>query len=271
MNNLNTRPIVLLTDFGHTDTFAGVLKGVIAGISPATRVIDLSHGVQPQNILQAAFLLRTSYAYFPRKTIFCVIVDPGVGSTRKGICIETADYIFVGPDNGVLWPAAHAARIEKMVHLTRDDYFLNPVSHTFPGRDIFAPVAARISRGITDIGSLGPVLTRCETIEFPKPVQRGSVFELTVLHTDCFGNLTLNIEHDAFRQYVKNRPFSLMFGNARVTRVCDSYSQAPDGLLVLIFGSSGYMEVSKKNTSAASDTGLQVMNKGQLQINQDVA
>jgi len=100
------RPIVLLTDFGLSDGFVGVLKGVIADIAPQSRVIDLSHGVEAQNILQASFLLSTHYSYFPKPSIFCVVVDPGVGSNRKAICIQTQNHIFVGPDNGVLWQAA---------------------------------------------------------------------------------------------------------------------------------------------------------------------
>ena len=194
MASIENRPIVLLTDFGQQDTFAGVLKGVIASISPGSKVIDLTHGINPGDIMQGSFLLTTSYSYFPKGSVFCVIVDPDVGSDRKGICIETNDYFFVGPDNGVLWKAARENEIKRIIHLTNKAYSLDSISTTFHGRDIFSPVAAHISKGLEDISCLGNILKKCVEYHFPEIERKVFSLGLTVIHIDRFGNVTLNLE-----------------------------------------------------------------------------
>ncbi len=201
---LKNPPIILLTDFGQTDAFAGLLKGVIACISPNTRVIDLGHGIDPQNILQGAFVLSTSYSYFPKKSIFCVVVDPGVGSKRKGICIQTSDYTFVGPDNGILWEAAKGNKIKQIIHLDQDRYFLQPFSATFHGRDVFAPVCAHISKGLEDPTRLGSVMGKCKQLDFPRVQKKGASMELRVLGVDRFGNFTLNLCERVFNFFIGN-------------------------------------------------------------------
>ena len=244
-------PIVLLTDFGLKDAYAGILKGVVASISPQTNIMDLSHEVSPQDILQGSFLLVTSFSYFPKGSVFCVVVDPGVGSDRKAICIKTEDYYFVGPDNGVLWEAAKRNRIQGMIHLTNAGYFLNPVSGTFHGRDIFAPVAAHISKGLNDIALLGKPLESCVKYEFPRIGESRDSLELCVIHIDRFGNLILNIEHEPFNRFVQGREFSLAINGERISRVFSNYAQAGDRELFLIASSSSHMEISLKNSSAA--------------------
>ena len=266
MTHIHTRPIVLLTDFGQQDTFSGILKGVIASISPESKVIDLSHGVDPHDILQGAFLLATACSYFPRGSVFCAIVDPGVGSDRKGICIETRDYYFVGPDNGLLWKAACENTIKRIIHLTNPAYFLDSVSHTFQGRDIFAPVAAHISKGLEDIAILGKPLTKC--VEYFLPDIRRTVdsLGLTVIHIDRFGNVTLNIEQAEFKQFVQNKRYSLTIKGTRINRTVTCYSQAPTGELFLIGSSSGYMEVALKNANAEDRLGVTLRDKAVLEI-----
>ncbi|MBU8910274.1 MAG: SAM-dependent chlorinase/fluorinase, partial [Desulfobacterales bacterium] len=250
MAGVENRSIVLLTDFGQQDIFAGVLKGVIASINPESKVIDLSHGVNPQDIHQASFLLAVSCLYFPKGTVFCVIVDPGVGSARKGICIETRDYSFVGPDNGVLWQAAKENKIKKIIHLTNKAYFPGPVSNTFHGRDIFAPVAAHISKGLEDISCLGESLEKCVEYQFPGIERKALSLVLTVIHIDRFGNITLNLEEKEYRQFIKNRWFVLTINDIQIKKVFSSYSQAKDGELFLIESSSSYMEIALKNSNA---------------------
>ncbi|MCK4767778.1 MAG: SAM-dependent chlorinase/fluorinase [Desulfobacula sp.] len=266
MTRIENRPVVLLTDFGQQDTFAGVLKGVIASISPESKVIDLTHGVNPQDIRQGSFLLATSCSYFPKGTVFCVIVDPGVGSARKGICIETRDYYFVGPDNGVLWKAAKENKIKRIVHLTNKAYFLDSVSTTFHGRDIFAPVAAHISKGIEDISCLGESLKKCVEYQFPRIERKAFSLVLTVIHIDRFGNITLNLEEKGYRQFIKNKWFVLTINDIQIKKVFSSYSQARDGELFLIGSSSSYMEIALKNSNAAKMLDAKCMDKAVLKI-----
>lgn len=264
--DIDKKPVVLLTDFGRQDAFSGVLKGVIASISPASKVIDLTHEVDPQDILQGSFLLTTSCSYFPRGSVFCAVVDPGVGSDRKGICIQTRDYYFVGPDNGLLWKAASEDKIKGIVHLTNQAYFLDAVSSTFHGRDIFAPVAAHISKGLEDISSLGTPLKKCVEYRFPAINRTAFSMELAVIHIDRFGNVILNLEQTAFRQFVKNKRYVLTINGIRIKKTLTSYSFAQDGELFLIGSSSSYMEIALKNSSAAQRLAVNRMDKAVLEI-----
>jgi hypothetical protein len=259
-------PIVLLTDFGHADPFAGILKGVIAAINPGVAIIDLTHGIEPQNIFQAAFLLYTSYSYFPVNSIFCVVVDPGVGSDRKAVCIQTERYIFVGPDNGVLWPAAVSDRIRKIIHLNNPDYFLDQVSNTFHGRDVFAPVCAHLSTGRIDMELLGPAVQDCVRLEIPQVTKQGDDYELTILHIDRFGNIALNLTGEQFKSIAGESGFCLTLNNQQVTHRFDTYSKAEPDQLFFICASSGGMEVSIQNKSAARHLGVNIMDKALLKV-----
>ena len=243
-------PIVLLTDFGVTDAFVGVLKGVIARINQDYPVIDLSHGVAPQSIQQGAFVLATAYRYFPENSIFCVVVDPGVGSDRKKICIRTKNYIFVGPDNGVLWEAACQDGIVQIIQLDNDAYFLKPVSATFHGRDVFAPVCAHISSGLADLSVLGPVVKHCQKYTFPEVSLKGKTHCLSILNVDRFGNITLNLKQARFDSIVKNRSFVLTIQGHEIIKFYATYAAAKEDELFLIGASNSYVEICMKNASA---------------------
>jgi len=184
-----SRPIALLTDFGHGDPYLGIMRGVILSINPQAQVVDLCHEVLPQNVFQAAFLLRAAYPYFPTGTIFVAVVDPGVGSARRILCLDTQCHLFLAPDNGLLSLIAAPGRWR---HVTSRRYFLNPVSHTFHGRDIFAPVAAHLSLGL-DPGELGPVVA--DPVQLPAhiPQRFGDELRARVVHIDHFGNLITNV------------------------------------------------------------------------------
>ncbi len=243
--------IVLLTDFGHKDIFTGILKGVIVSINPASKMIDLTHDIKAQNIMQAAFLLAASFSYFPPKSVFCIVVDPGVGSGRKAICIKTKDYYFVGPDNGVLWQAAQTNGIEKILHLTNTSYFLEPVSHTFHGRDIFSPVAAHLSKDFNIFLNLGDPIKTCVEYQLPEPVKDGSSLKLTVFHIDRFGNITLNLREKAFHAFVQNKEFCLTINDILIKKVYRTYAEAKDSEFFIIGSSASFMEISLKNANAA--------------------
>lgn len=248
------RPIALLTDFGHTDAFAGILKGVILSIHPAARIVDLCHGVRPQDIGHGAHLLDTSLDYFPKETIFCTVVDPGVGTSRRAVLVETRDYFLVGPDNGVLWPAATRNTIRRVIHLTRSRYFLPRVSATFHGRDIFAPVAAHLSAGI-DPGAFGPEVSRLTPFIFPEPDPFEDGLILCIRHIDTFGNIGLNLTWEQFKPFAE-QGFVLRINQTAVTRYCRTYAAAPEKDPFLVTGSAGFMEIAVKNGHAASQLGV---------------
>ncbi len=254
MNKLRSLPIALLTDFGDIDPFTGILKGVILSINPGAVIVDLCHKVPPQDISCGAFMLDTAMDYFPRGAIFCAVVDPGVGSSRRAVLVETHDYFMVGPDNGILWQAARRNTIKNVVHLTRSRYFLSSISPTFHGRDIFAPVAAHLSTGIqpSALGDPGGDLTRLVTDE-PAPFENGLI--LTVRHIDTFGNIGLNLTWDQFKPFL-NKGFCLQVNDTVITGYFQNYASAPEGRPFVLTASTGYMEIAVKNSHAAAMTGI---------------
>lgn len=266
MTSNQNKAIVLLTDFGISDPFIGVMKGIIYTINPNALIIDLAHGISAQNILQACFTLTCNCSYFPIHSIFCVVVDPGVGSNRKPICIQTKDYTFVGPDNGVLWGAVKNREIVQIIHLTNDEYFIKPISNTFHGRDIFSPVSAHLSKGVMDISDFGSKLDNCVHLDIPEPEKNNNQWKLTILDEDRFGNLTLNITHTFFDNVIENQSFELEIGGHIVKTVTENYSQSPTDVPVLIKSSSGYMEIALKNQKASKILGLQMMETAYLKI-----
>jgi S-adenosyl-L-methionine hydrolase (adenosine-forming) len=249
MHRISPRPIALLTDFGQKDPFVGVLKGVVLSINPGAVIVDLCHGVRPQDIAHAAFLLDTALDYFPAGTIFCTVVDPGVGSSRRPVLVETCDYFLVGPDNGVLCQAAQRNTIKNVVHLTRSRYFLSSVSRTFHGRDVFAPVAAHLSLG-TKTAAFGPQISDLTTIAFaePEPVENG--FVLAIRHIDTFGNICLNLSWERFAPFVETG-FCLTVNNSEISGYYDTYAMAPENQPFVLTSSWGYIEIAVKNKNAA--------------------
>jgi len=249
MHTSTPGPITLLTDFGDIDPFVGILKGVILSINPGAVIVDLCHKVPPQDIGYGAVMLDTAMDYFPRGTIFCAVVDPGVGSSRRPVLVETSDYFMVGPDNGLLWQAAQRNTIKNVVHLTRSRYFLSCVSATFHGRDIFAPVAARLSTGIQPaaFGEPAQELARCVP-DTPEPVDKGLM--LTVRSIDTFGNIGLNLTWENFKPYA-DKGFCLQINDTAITGYYQSYASAPENQPFVLTASTGYMEIAVKNRHAA--------------------
>lgn len=227
-------PIVLLTDFGHGDSFVGVLKGVIHGIAPKAPVIDLCHGVPPQDIRRAALQLRASAPYFPKDALFVCVVDPGVGSERRIVWARTARHQFLAPDNGLLsWIEERALETRSVENRT---LFLPRVSATFHGRDIFAPVAARLWKGLKP-AALGPVLKSIERIPFPEPNTRGRRKVGTILAFDRYGNAITNLRATTKELFYKKKSLG-------VIRRSYEEGHAKDPFPVL--GSDGLIEISLK-------------------------
>jgi S-adenosylmethionine hydrolase len=255
----NTPPIVMLTDFGQVDPFVGIMKGVIHGIHPRAAVIDLSHGIRPQDVFHGAFVLFRSCAWFPRGSVFCAVVDPGVGTDRRPVAVKTRDYVFVGPDNGLVWAAADANGIETAVCLDTPDFFLDEISGTFHGRDIFAPVSAHLSLQ-TPLAEMGPVIHDLNRLELPEPEARKDALVLTVLDKDIYGNLTLNIPVREFFKFA-GRVFSLEFEDVRINRFHTTYGEAEENIAFALAGSHGFMEIAVKNGSAAELTGASTLDR----------
>jgi S-adenosylmethionine hydrolase len=188
--------ITLLTDFGLDDEYVGVMKGVILSINPAAVIVDITHRVEPQGILQAAFLIRSAWRFFPERTIHVIVVDPGVGGSREILAYESNRQVFIAPDNGVLTLLLDETAADKAVCVRNSDYFLKPVSRTFHGRDVFAPVAAHLSRG-TALTELGPAqdLKKILRLKVPKAfIDAAGAIVGSIVSIDRFGNLITNID-----------------------------------------------------------------------------
>jgi S-adenosylmethionine hydrolase len=250
--------VALLTDFGHRDPFVGMMKGVMLGINPDLQLIDISHDITPQGIREAAIVLSATYPYFPLHTIFLVVVDPGVGGTRRPIVVETAAHLFVGPDNGVLGPVLDQAEVRRVIHATEARYFRRPISRTFHGRDIFAPVAAWLSRG-AKAHEMGAAIDDYRRLELPRPyVGEDGCLEGEVLYRDRFGNLMTNISEAWVTELWGPPPWQgiRVYIETAVIRGLDSYyAQRSPQELGLIINSWGRFEVFVNEGSAAQATG----------------
>ncbi|MGD0120366.1 MAG: SAM-dependent chlorinase/fluorinase [Candidatus Binatus sp.] len=250
-------PLAIITDFGYRDHYVGAMKGVIASIAPAATVIDLTHGIPAQSIIAGAIALRESWRYFPRRTVFLAVVDPGVGTARAPIAIETRiGARFVGPDNGLLWLAANQAGIKRAVKLTSPRHRLTQVSATFHGRDIFAPAAAYLWRG-TPISALGPALpaSTINQLELPRPRDSAREVRGEVIYVDGFGNLVSNIDRQTAEQFMtrfRHKSLSVRISGGAAMRLFDAYGDAPKGAPLATFGSFGLLEVALRDGNAAA-------------------
>jgi hypothetical protein len=241
--------ITLTTDFGWSDHYVGVVKGVIWGMNPAARLADLCHAIEPYDLVGAALILAASYPYFPEGTVHLVVVDPGVGSARRAILAEAARSLFVAPDNGVLELVYQRER--HVVRALRTEKFaLQPTSNTFHARDVFAPAAALLSRGIRP-DSLGEPIEDYVRLDIPRPRRLGEGrLEGRVLRVDRFGNLITNLEPADLPA-----AFQITIGNTRIGTLLENYAAAREGEVFAIEGSSGYIEISRKQASAAAALG----------------
>lgn len=259
------RPIITLTtDFGLSDHFVGTMKGVILGICPEAQIVDVSHDVGAFGINEGAYLVAQAYRYFPPGTVHVVVVDPGVGTSRRPLLAEAASQRFVAPDNGVL-SFIYAREKHKVRWITAEKYFLKSVSQTFHGRDVFAPAGAHLARGVTP-AKLGKPITDYMRLHIEKPVRtarRG--WTGAVLKIDRFGNLITNFPADEFPELNK-RPFEMLVGLQTVERMAQSYAECGPGELFVIVGSSGYLEVSSSQASAAKMLGCGVGAPVELRI-----
>lgn len=248
-------PIALLTDFGYRDHYVGAMKGVIARIAPAAPILDLTHGIPPQSVVAGALALRESWRFFPKRTVFLVVVDPGVGTRRMAVAIETAAGArFVGPDNGVLAMAAEAAGIRKVVHLASPRYRLPAVSSTFHGRDIFAPAAAWIWRGAR-LDAMGPRIEKLVRLKLPEPALGASRIRGEIIYVDGFGNLVSNIPRAAVARLTSGFPgksLSVRIDRSASMPIFNAYGDARVNAPLATFGSFDLLEIAVRDASAAA-------------------
>jgi S-adenosylmethionine hydrolase len=245
--------ITLLTDFGTADGYAGIMHGVILQINPKAVVVDVCHDISPQDVHEAAYVLSTVYPYFPAEAIHIVVVDPGVGGERRALGVRTSRGAFVAPDNGVLSYVFAREFISEMVHLTQSSHWLSPLSDTFHGRDVFAPVAAHLSLGVP-LADLGTTIDNPVRLAVPEVTvqQDGSILG-QVVHVDHFGNLVTNVGRD---RVPAAQAVTVTIAERQVIGPVKAYELAVDGQLLALIGSSGYLEIAVRNGNAATMLGV---------------
>jgi len=255
MTSMAVQPLITLTtDFGLDDIYAGVMKGVILSISPECAIVDITHSIAPQDIESVALALETAYRYFPAGAIHVAVIDPGVGGRRRSIVVVTNKCLFVGPDNGIFSFAISGPGFTAAFELTEKKYFLAEISATFHGRDVFAPVAAYLARGVPP-GKMGRLISDPVLLPAAMPVLRGDLLEGRILHSDRFGNLITNIRRDMLEGFVREKRIHAECRNATITEIMPLYEAAQEGGLFCIVGSSNRLEVSLKNGNAAARLG----------------
>lgn len=244
------RPLItLLTDFGSADHYAGAMKGIMLGICPDAHLVDISHEITPYAITEAAFTLSQAWTCFPEGTVHLAIIDPGVGSARRPILVEAARHFFIAPDNGVLTMIYDAVAVHEVREIAAERFLRQPVSRTFHGRDIFAPVAAHLANGVAP-AEVGKQIGDYLRLGFAKPAPSGpKTWAGTILKVDRFGNLITNFDSGSWLRLAAE-PFEMKVGTCLVSRMASNYAEIKPGELFVIGGSSGFLEVSLNRGSA---------------------
>ena len=237
--------IALLTDFGTKDYFVGAMKGVILTINKIADIVDITHEIEPQNISEASFTLRACYKNFPPQTIFVAVVDPGVGSDRRAILVETAEYFFIAPDNGLLSFVFNGAEDFTVYEITNQKFFNQPVSNTFHGRDIFAPCAAHLSNKVVSREFGKKINDFVNFAESQPRIVSESILEAEIIYADRFGNLITNLTKADLPQ-----KFYLEFKNQKISKIQNYFSEAETDELFMMIGSAGFLEIAANKNSA---------------------
>jgi len=253
--------ITLTTDFGTRDCYVAAMKGVILGVNPAARVVDLTHEIEPQNVLECALFLKGSAPYFPPGTIHVVVVDPGVGTERCALCVETGDQYYIAPDNGVLSLVVKPEEVLKAAVIENERYLGPTISATFHGRDVFAPAAAHLSLGV-EMGKLGRALHDIVRVEFAVPkVGADGTVEAQVVHVDRFGNLVTNVGKAAWHDLTYSAEevnVRIDVGGVVLDSISRTYNDVPVGAPLALWGSSDFLEISMNQGNAAEKLGATV-------------
>jgi S-adenosyl-L-methionine hydrolase (adenosine-forming) len=250
--------IALLTDFGTRDHYVGVMKGVVLGINPEATLVDVSHDIPPHDIPAAAEELATTYRYFPAGTIFLAVVDPGVGSARRGLAAEAGDWKFVAPDNGVLSAVFLETPPKRVVELTERRYARPTVSRTFEGRDRFAPAAAWLSKGV-HLPALGRAVTDFAVVNLPRPLLQDAVLSGVVSRVDRFGNVITNMDRRSCEKLTEGMGvLKLTIADRTIDRIVSTYSEIGPDEVAALFGSTDHLECAMRADRAADKLGVGV-------------
>lgn len=254
--------IALMTDFGIKDGTVGVMKGVIWGICPTAQISDVSHMIQAQNILEGDYHLARFAPYFPKGTIHVVVVDPGVGTQRRPMAAQIGDWFYVGPDNGTVTSLLERAEVSgwtcEFVELSQPKYWLQNVSNTFHGRDIFSPVAAHLANGVP-LHEVGTPFTDPVRINLPKPTRISNGWRGEVIHIDHFGNVATNIRIENLDRVVHIKDqVTVLFKGKKIFGLVNTFGERPPGDLIALMGSTGNLGISVVNGNAAAGLGVKV-------------
>lgn len=265
---MNSHFIVLLTDLGEGSIYVGELKGVILAINSDAKIVSLTHNVKSYDVVQASFLLKKSYKYFPRNSIFLSVIDPEVGSKRLLVAVKTRNYIFVGPDNGLLYPTVNEDKIEVSVSIENNIFFLTNSSWTFHGRDILAPVAAHLSKGLP-IEELGPRVEHLKPLEIPDPITRKDTVSCKVIFIDDFGNIVTNVKRSFVEGVISSNLLSVelcLDSRRHCIPITNTYSEVEEGKPLALFNSFDCLEIAVNKGNAAKCLGIKEKSKLGLRL-----
>jgi S-adenosyl-L-methionine hydrolase (adenosine-forming) len=251
--------VTLLTDFGLTDPYLAMMKGVLLSINPRASLVDITHGIRPGAIFPAARIIREVYPFFPEGTVHVSVVDPGVGSGRRSIAVEAEGHFFVGPDNGLFWLVLQNSPGARVFRLTNDRFFRPPVSRTFHGRDVFAPVAAHLSLG-TRIEETGVAVTDPKSLFVPSPYREGDDLCGEIIHADHFGNLISNIDAETLTRFLGQAQPWIRVGSLTIRSLSRTYSEVEEGQPVALINSANLLEISVNLGKASEYVGVEEEN-----------
>ena len=248
--------LTLLTDFGTDDEYVGLMKGVILSINPRVAIVDITHRIGRQNVAQAAFTIHASYRYFPAGSVHLVVVDPGVGTGRALLALETRNHFFIAPDNGSLTLLIDEADVTSLIRITNADFFLNPVSRTFHGRDIIAPVGAHLTKGV-ELSKLGPEMDPLNTVRLDnlqaRMLKNGKIIG-KIIAIDHFGNLISNVDRRQLARYDQtdlSDKLKIEIGSRVIHGLSKTYGDVRSNTPLALIGSRGYLEIAANTGNAA--------------------
>jgi S-adenosylmethionine hydrolase len=257
MNPFETSGIItLITDFGLSDPYVGMMKGVILSLNPEARLVDITHQVGTGAILQASRILSETHPFFPKGSVHVAVVDPGVGSRRRLIALRAGEHFFVGPDNGIFWPMIDAAGSASIVELTESRFFLPSITRTFHGRDVFAPVAAHLSLGV-DLEEMGRPISDPTPLHIPEPYRKGDTLLGQILQVDHFGNLITNIGARELARFLGSDQAEVQVGRLRVQGLRRIYADVEEGRPLALINSSNVLEIAVNLGRASAYMGVE--------------
>ena len=244
--------ITLTSDFGESDSYVAMMKGVILSINPNAKIIDVTHQIPARSIKEGSMIIKEFYTYFPSGTVHVGVVDPGVGGKRRPIAVLVEGYFFVGPDNGLFSTIIETHRHTDVIHLKETKYWMNSISPTFHGRDIFAPVAAHLSLGV-DPFRMGEKIDNTTPLAYPLPHKNNSDLVGEIIRVDHFGNLITNITREHLSPFLSSKGLIIKIGSLILKKISTTYNDVPEGQPLALIGSSNTLEIAVNMGNAQND------------------